>query len=74
MSAAISATRGGGRDGRRRISLRRRRQSAGPLDFFQPYDPFRGTGSYFAGLQAGYNVVLPNRLLLGIEADVSFPE
>src|SRR5262249_2881625 len=29
--------------------------------------------SYFAGLQAGYNWVLPSRLLLGVEADISFP-
>lgn len=46
---------------------------SGSLDFFQPYNPFRGTGSFFAGLQTGYNVVLPNRLLVGIEVDVSFP-
>lgn len=30
-------------------------------------------GSINAGVQAGYNVVLPSRLLLGIEADVTFP-
>lgn len=30
-------------------------------------------GSLYGGLQAGYNYVLPSRLLLGIEADVSFP-
>jgi high affinity Mn2+ porin len=46
---------------------------AGTLDFFNPFDAFKGTGSYFLGLQAGYNYVLPSRLLLGIEADVSFP-
>jgi len=34
---------------------------------------FRDTGSEFAGFQAGYNTMFPSRLLLGIEADVSFP-
>jgi high affinity Mn2+ porin len=32
-----------------------------------------GTGSYYEGFQAGYNYMLPSRLLFGIEADVSFP-
>jgi high affinity Mn2+ porin len=45
----------------------------GSLDFFNTFDAFKGTGSYFLGLQAGYNYVSPSRLLLGIEADVSFP-
>jgi len=45
----------------------------GSLDLYDPYDMFKGTGSYFAGFQAGYNYVLPSRLLLGIEADTSFP-
>ncbi len=31
-------------------------------------------GSLYGGLQAGYNYVLPSRLLLGIEADVTFPQ
>src|SRR5262245_16428926 len=30
-------------------------------------------GSLIGGLQGGYNYVLPSRLLLGIEADMSFP-
>src|SRR4051812_4700825 len=46
---------------------------AGTLDFFAPYDAFTGTGSYFAGLHGGYNLMLPSRILLGVEADVSFP-
>ena len=29
-------------------------------------------GSIYAGVQGGYNVVLPSRLLLGIEGDMSF--
>ena len=46
---------------------------AGSLDLFHTFDALKGTGSYFAGLQAGYNVLLPSRVLLGIEADVSAP-
>jgi high affinity Mn2+ porin len=45
----------------------------GSLDFFKAYDGFKGTGSYFLGLQAGYSYMFPSRLLLGAEADVSFP-
>ncbi len=45
----------------------------GSLDFFNPYDGFEGTGSYALGLQAGYNYMLPSRVVLGVEADVSFP-
>ena len=30
-------------------------------------------GSLFGGVQAGYNYVLPSRVLLGVEADISFP-
>ena len=32
-----------------------------------------GTGSYFVGLQGGYNFMLPSRLVVGIEADALFP-
>jgi high affinity Mn2+ porin len=46
---------------------------AGSLDLFNTYDMFKGTGSYFGGLQAGYDAMLPSRLLVGIETDVSFP-
>jgi len=46
---------------------------SGSLDIFNAYDAFKGTGSYFAGLQGGYNFMLPSRLMLGIEADMSFP-
>ena len=47
--------------------------STGSLDFFHGFDPFMGTGSFFGGLQAGYNHLFPSRLMLGAEADVSFP-
>jgi high affinity Mn2+ porin len=46
---------------------------AGSLDLFKAYDGFKGTGSYYLGLQAGYNYVFPSHLMLGIEADASFP-
>ena len=46
---------------------------AGSIALFNAFEPFKGTGSYFAGFHAGYNYQLPSRLLLGIEADVSFP-
>ena len=46
---------------------------SGSLNFFNAYDIFTGSGSYFLGAQAGYNYMLPSRLFLGIEADGSFP-
>jgi high affinity Mn2+ porin len=46
---------------------------AGSLDLYNAYGLFTGTGSYLAGLQAGYNYLLPARIVLGIEADASFP-
>jgi high affinity Mn2+ porin len=45
----------------------------GSLDLFNSYDAFKGTGSFFAGLQAGYNHMFSSRLLVGIEADFSAP-
>ena len=46
---------------------------SGSLDLFNAYNPFNGNGSHFAGLAAGYNYMLPSRLVIGVEADVSFP-
>jgi len=45
----------------------------GSLDLFNSFDAFKGTGSYFAGLQAGYNRMFPSRFLLGVEMDFSAP-
>jgi high affinity Mn2+ porin len=50
--------------------------SAGPdlsssLDLFQSSDIFTGAGSYFGGLQIGYDYMLPNRIVLGAQLDVS---
>jgi high affinity Mn2+ porin len=46
---------------------------AGSLDLAQPVDTFAETGSFFEGLQAGYNYMLPNRVVIGAEIDASFP-
>ena len=46
---------------------------SGSLDLSQPIDTFAETGSFFEGLQAGYNYMLPNRVLIGAEIDASFP-
>jgi high affinity Mn2+ porin len=46
---------------------------SGSLDLFEGYDFSTGRGSYLLGFQAGYNYMLPSRLVLGAEADVSFP-
>ncbi|MBV9530211.1 MAG: carbohydrate porin, partial [Bradyrhizobium sp.] len=46
---------------------------SGAFDFPLNFDFMAGTGSYVMGLQGGYNYVLPSRLMLGIEGDVSFP-
>ena len=37
------------------------------------FDFMAGTGSYMFGMQGGYNYVLPSRVMLGVEADVSAP-
>jgi high affinity Mn2+ porin len=47
--------------------------SNGSLNFSNPYDFAKGTGSYAAGLHAGYNHVFPSRAMIGVETDVSFP-
>jgi hypothetical protein len=46
---------------------------SGSNNLFQTIDTFDEAGSFFAGLQGGYNYVLPNRILLGAEVDASFP-
>ena len=44
---------------------------SGAFSVEQPFSPAFGTGSFYGGLQAGYNRVFSNRLLLGIEVDAS---
>lgn len=46
---------------------------AGSLDIMQPIDVFAEGGSFFAGLQAGYDKMFANRFVVGVVADVSFP-
>jgi high affinity Mn2+ porin len=46
---------------------------SGSLNLMQPIDIFSETGSFFEGLQAGYNYMLPNRFLIGGEVDATFP-
>jgi high affinity Mn2+ porin len=46
---------------------------SGSLDLFQGYNFSTGKGSYLLGFQAGYNYMLPSRVVLGVETDVSFP-
>ena len=45
---------------------------SGSLNLFRPYNVFDGSGSQFGGLAAGYNYRLPSRVVIGVEADVSF--
>jgi high affinity Mn2+ porin len=45
----------------------------GSFDLPLQLDFLAGTGSYAAGVQAGYNYVLPSHWLLGFEVDASFP-
>jgi high affinity Mn2+ porin len=45
----------------------------GSIDLFNGYDPFKGTGSHFIGLQAGYSKMLSSRWLVGFETDFSSP-
>jgi high affinity Mn2+ porin len=46
---------------------------SGSTDLFQTINTFDEEGSFMAGMQGGYNYVLPNRILLGAEVDASFP-
>jgi high affinity Mn2+ porin len=46
---------------------------SGTNNLFQTIDTFDEAGSFMAGLQGGYNYVLPSRILLGAEVDASFP-
>jgi high affinity Mn2+ porin len=44
----------------------------GSLNLFSPFDLFTEAGSHFGGFTAGYNYMMPSRIVLGVEADVSF--
>jgi high affinity Mn2+ porin len=45
----------------------------GSLNFSQGIDAFYEAGSWLEGLQIGYNYALQNRIVIGAEADASFP-
>ena len=45
----------------------------GSLDLTNPLNGYFGDGSYFGGLQAGYNQRIGKHLVLGAEADIWFP-
>ncbi len=47
--------------------------ATGSLSLSQSVDTFEESGSFFEGLQIGYNQMLPNRFVIGAEADASFP-
>jgi high affinity Mn2+ porin len=46
---------------------------SGSLDLYQPFDSFNEAGSWFTGVQAGYDTMLPNRVVIGAAVDASFP-
>jgi high affinity Mn2+ porin len=46
---------------------------SGSLNLAQTIDTFNESGSFLGGFQAGYNYMLPNRVLVGAEVDASFP-
>lgn len=62
-SSSWSAARGGARAP----------APSGSLGLSNPIHLSDGTGSYFGGLQAGYDKVLPSHILLGLETDAMFP-
>src|SRR5579863_3216164 len=47
--------------------------ASGTLDLYKPFDSFNESGSFFAGVQAGYDYMLPNRFVIGTAVDASFP-
>jgi high affinity Mn2+ porin len=47
--------------------------ASGKFSLAEPIDVFSETGSFYVGLQAGYDYMLPNRYVIGVEGDVSFP-
>jgi high affinity Mn2+ porin len=47
--------------------------TSGSVDMTLPLDDPAEAGSFFMGVQGGYNYMLANRVVLGVEADASFP-
>jgi high affinity Mn2+ porin len=46
---------------------------SGSFGLYRSPNGFTEGGSWFEGVQGGYNLMLPNRVVLGIEGDGSFP-
>ena len=46
--------------------------ASGSLTVAQPINTFNEAGSFFEGFQGGYNYKLPNNVVIGTEADISF--
>ena len=46
---------------------------AGSFSLMQPVDVFAEGGSFFGGLQVGYDKMFANRFVIGVAADISFP-
>jgi high affinity Mn2+ porin len=46
---------------------------SGSFSLAQPVDSFNEAGSWFEGVQIGYNYMLANRIVIGAEADATFP-
>ena len=47
--------------------------AAGSVSLQQKLNTFNEAGGFVGGLHAGYNYMLPNRVVLGVEADGTFP-
>ncbi len=47
--------------------------NSGSVDMAEGINTFNESGSFFTGLQAGYNYLLPNHILIGAEADLMAP-
>ncbi len=47
--------------------------ASGSSSIYQTINTYDEAGSFLAGIQGGYNYVLPNRILVGGETDASFP-
>jgi hypothetical protein len=45
----------------------------GSLDMYRSPNAFYESGSWLMGVQGGYNYMLQNRVVLGVEADATFP-
>ena len=46
---------------------------SGSLDIYRSPNAFYESGSWLMGVQGGYNYMLHNRMVLGVEADATFP-